>query len=240
MQSKASYRRQLMSLDARKSKGKGRKRRNKRAIAPRGRMQVYGDAYRQVKSDIASIYRVLNVEDKHVDAVASAQIPASAWTGVLLNAMTQGTNAGQRIGQSVKSVGIELRFTANVNTASPNPQYVRVVLFLDKQPNGANPTFTNVYAQATDPIVTPRVDGYEDQFIVYYDKVLALGPTTGGNNCAVESFIAPLNFHTIFNSGNAGTIADIQTNALWLMWTTDVTANMGYFSYGARYIYVDN
>jgi len=228
--SSKNFKKTLVHSDARRKPRRARRAKGKK----RGRMAIYGGAINQLTSDVKAIYRMLNVEDKYIDTGFSAAVTSGAWGSTVVNTMVQGTTASTRIGQSVKTVGIECRWTIITNSASTNPQFFRVVIFIDKQADGASPTFTNVYPLS---VIGARVDGYIEEFTVLYDKVVALSPN--GSEACVESFIRTLTFHTTF-VGNAGTIADIQTNALWIMWYSDQAANMPTFSHKTRYIYVDN
>jgi hypothetical protein len=220
-----------VSRRRRRGRGGG-KRKNRRG----GRGQIYGSALTQLRKDVGYVMSMLNVEDKYIDISATTTASSAAWGFVILNTMVRGTSATTRIGQSIRWVGNELRWSLTMNATGQLPQFVRIVLFVDKQPNAANATMTDVYPLG---ILTPRDVGNLNRFTILYERVLAMNPD--GNECFVGDSIRTLSqYHTMFNTGNAGDITDITKNALYLMWCSSVALNLPSFGYNNRFIFVDN
>jgi len=221
----------LMKSDARsrrRKRGGGKKK--------RGRMEVYGSALGQLRKDVSSIYRMLNVEDKHIDVTASVVSSAVTWTQVLFNACQQGTSATTRIGQSIKCSGIEVRFSCQQLAAQGFAEILRFVVFIDHQADATLATPLFVYPATT---VAARTDGYVEQYTVLYDECVNLSP--GGQDVYSGKFISRQNFHVAFNTGNAGTIADINTNAIYFMFVNpNVAAAFATVNYFLRFIFIDN
>lgn len=213
------------------------KRRSRKRAGKSGankRWNVYGKAGSQLVSDVKYLMSVINVEDKYVD-ISGSGAATNAWQFVILNTMVQGTTPNTRIGQSIKWVGVEFRFSAVLNAANTLPQLFRLILFVDHQPNAANATITDVYPTG---IITPRNVGYLERFTVLYEKVFALSPSNNG--ACVFDYISKHAFHTFFNLTNGGTIADITKNAYYYAYQTDAAANGATFSYNSRFVFVDN
>jgi hypothetical protein len=227
--------RRLVNDDKRRSGGKGKTRSRMVSNRPQGRMEVYGAAASQLGKDVKWLMSVVNVEDKYLDTTSSAA-SSSSWQYVLCNAISQGVTPSTRIGQSIKCVGIELRYTILCATASTAFQTVRLMLFVDKQPNAANPGATDVYGAG---VLLPRTVGYLDRFKVIHEITMAFSPISN-NGIMTGSFIHKQDFHQEFNTGNAGTIADITRNSLFVGYYTDQGANQATVSFTCRYVYVDN
>lgn len=224
--------RSLISNDKRKSGGKGRK--GPRIPKRNSRLQVYGAAGSQLYRDVKWLISVVNVEDKYVDTNNSIAF-TNAWQYALLNPVSQGTTPNTRIGQSIKTVGLEFRFNAFINAASTASQTIRIMIFKDKQPNGANPGVADVYPAGS---LTPRVVGYLDRFQIMFERTYVLN--TVNTTIITEAYIETMGFHVEFNTGNAGTIADITVNSVFVGFFSDQAVSLPQFSYNSRFAYVDN
>ncbi len=216
-------------------KNVGRKRKT-RAFKPKrkSRLAIYGAAGSQLMRDVRYLMSVINVEDKYVDNSATATLSAS-WQSACLNALSQGTNSSQRLGQSVKVIGVEFRYTLANNAAATVPVNIRVVLVRDKQANTAAPTFTNIYPV---DVTSPRVVGYLDRFKVDIEECSTLDNV--GTQGQYRSHVFRDQWHILFNSGNPGTIADIITNSYYIGYVCDAAANFPSITYTCRVIFVDN
>ncbi len=217
-------------------KNVGRKR-NKRSFKQKtrnSRLGIYGAAGTQLMKDVRYLMSVINVEDKYVDNNATATL-SGAWQISLLNGLLQGTNSSQRMGQSVKVIGVEFRYTLANNAAATLPVNVRVVLARDKQANTAAPTFTNIYPV---DVTAPRVVGYLERFTLDVEECTTLDNV--GTQGIYRSHVFRDQWHIQFNSGNAGTIADIVTNSYYIGYVCDATINFPSITYTCRVIYVDN
>ncbi len=214
-----------------KQRGKGRRRRRKRKG---GRFGVYGAAASQLSRDVRYLMSVINVEDKYVDNNAGPVTLSGAWQSTLLNALAQGNTSSQRQGQSVKVIGVELRYVL-YNSAAGGAVTTRVILLRDKQCNAAAPTLTNVYPV---DITSPRVVGYLDRFVLDVEDVVTLNNT--GTSSVHRTHVFRTNWHIDFNSGNAGTVADIVTNSYYIGYVCDATVNFPTITWTARIVFVDN
>lgn len=149
---------------------------------------------------------------------------------LLLNALVIGSTREQRIGNKVtlQDCQMFLNITAQFNLCSR----LRVLVFYDKQTNGALGTF-NVYdlfaglgALDTFSMMTPlNPDLFPTRFVKLIDKIVTVTVNGGANDVAQEKTIRlyPKVKGKVmqFNGGSAGTVADINKGALWCVCVSD-------------------
>jgi len=169
-----------------------------------------------------------------------------------------GTTYNDRIGRRirVKSIyvrgvcGQEASLTSVATAINSSGQLLRMIIFADMQPNGAVPLLTDVLFEATS--LSQLNPNNRDRFKIYCDKQWAVGrislDVTGGwgfaDNCQwpVKKF-KNLDLTTTYNGGNAGTIGDIATGALYMLWVGSEPAGTDtdcIFFGTARIRYYDN
>lgn len=171
-----------------------------------------------------------NGEKKVIDiAVGSIQVNTTASIN-LLNGTVQGTDYTQRIGRKIvlKSVYIRgyVRLEATAGAAGAGePQLARMIIVVDNQPNGTVFAITDLLMSAN---VSSQLNlNNRDRFSILCDKEWVFDPWVGGlapisGYCgraihAVKKY-KKINMETIFNAGNAGTIADMNSGALYMVW----------------------
>jgi len=166
----------------------------------------------------------------------------STGTVQLLCAPTLGTDYTNRIGRKIFINSVYIRGYATLespaiapttDTATPT-HLVRFILFVDMQPNGAAPAVTDVLTSASS--VAHLNANNRDRFKVLWDKQATMGPmavvgATGVSLIDKASFpikkFKKVRQEVIFNAGNAGTIADINTGALYLLSIANIAAGVG-------------
>lgn len=139
----------------------------------------------------------------------------------LLNGMAQGTTASTRIGRRIqmKSIEMKLRVVADSTTLFTS---VRFALVLDKQANAAAPAFTDIYDTA-DPCSLRNISN-KARFWVLWDSgvmpiignIATAGQQTDSSMKIIEAY-KRINIPVQYNAGTAGTVGDIQTNALYFV-----------------------
>lgn len=149
----------------------------------------------------------------------------------LLCAPTPGTGMDNRIGRKIciRSVYlrgfIQSRLADALGSDSVAPtNLVRVILFWDKQPAGAAPAITDLLKESS-PVSQLNLNN-RDRFVIVKDKNYFIGPITcdnthselwaGGNLGYPFKIYKRLKKEVVFNAGSAGTIADINSGALYL------------------------
>jgi len=171
-------------------------------------------------------------EFKSVDTqLESAVCSNDGITPILLNGIARGDEINQRNGREVTIKSIELRYMIESEAASGPVTSCRVMLVYDKQTNGAALTsqlVLNGTGDARTPF-QPRNLENRKRFWILYDEMFDIGAL--GQAAAVGSiprqprkFYRRITLPTVFNSGDAGTVADITTGSLYLLAFTDVSA----------------
>jgi len=191
----------------------------------------------------------MKAEKKVIDlnyAAYAARTSANVVT-YLLNGCIQGTNNYNRIGRKIdmKSLQVHGMMQATTTLVVPEDNIVRWMIVYDRTPNGNAPTWANVVqsqnisatasSNSTDMI---NLDN-RDRFIVVRDKVIPMAaqngtaaPTaataTGQPTTYVISEYIRFNYETVYNGGNAGTVGDIQTGALYFFICSNQDQQVGF------------
>lgn len=165
--------------------------------------------------------------------VATYQVNTTGSITLLANPQL-GSDFNNRIGRKImlKSVYIRGYVVSEASANGPavafnNAQQCRFILFCDMQPNGAAPAVTDLLNTAN-PASHLNLNN-RDRFKIYSDKEFVLDPyflvTTATQASAamtnqVKTFkkFKKLNLEVIYNSTNGGTIADINSGALYMLW----------------------
>lgn len=168
-----------------------------------------------------------------------------------------GTGFDQRVGRKTTATQIYIRGAIGVenamltgNAAFTTPaQQLRMILFVDMQSNGAAPTAAELLS-TTGPSSQLNANS-RDRFKILKDKVWVFDPYLSGGT-AFNRTIASLkifkklpNIETIYrNSAGAGTVADIQTGAIYIYWLGDQASSANPVAGNVRFVsrvrYLDN
>lgn len=188
-----------------------------------------------VRSNYATrnVHRGMKVEKK-VNDIATATYQVNT-TGVftLLANPALGSDFNNRVGRKIRLRSLYIRgFVATQNSldagfAGTQSQQMRMILLLDLQPNGAVPA-------TADLLVTANTQSHlnlnnRDRFVILKDETYVFDPYFASNT-ATQSFASmsnqikdikcykKLNSEMVFNGTNGGTIADINSGALYMFW----------------------
>lgn len=163
------------------------------------------------------------IEQKYINVDMSAgTIDSGTPYNVLMNGLAQGTNNQSRIGNKITIKQIELNMMLKTGSSSTTCS-IKCQVVYDKQPNGAVfnigdllNTVGGVYA----PWATRNsING--QRFVVLKSFYVTLNLNAAG--VPVEKLLRKYikcNIPTQYG-GNAGTIADITTGSLYLLFTSD-------------------
>lgn len=161
-----------------------------------------------------------------------------------LNLIAQGTDANQRIGRDITMKRITWRMQlvrASGGTAS-TAQY-RIMLVYDKQTNGVAATYNDVTVSQGNVVYSalqPINLNWRERFVVLkdYHGVLSQFDDTGMSKIIKGNWKGSL---PVRYQGAGGTIADVNTGALYLMVVNDQATGAGMaFTFITRVRYVDN
>lgn len=176
---------------------------------------------RAVKNEVKKNPALKN-EYKFLDTTLSGNSAMNSGGGFTncLNLMATGDTASTREGREITIASVQIKAViVHEDNTCANDQAVRFLLVWDKEPAGAAAALSAVLTSA-DGNGFRNVDN-RSRFVVLMDKTMTLGPRDSTATQAVAGqgphyldFYKRLNLKTIFNSGNAGTIADINHGAL--------------------------
>lgn len=156
-------------------------------------------------------------ELKYVDVNSTAlstSFNVITWsTPLLLNGLSTGTTATTRVGRKITLKSVYLRWTAALGAFTANSTGIfRIVILYDKQANAAAPAATDIFE--VNEMRSPNNLSNRDRFVVVADMMsedLSVGNTLQLSGQCYKK----LNLETLYNSGNAGTIADIASGSLY-------------------------
>jgi len=177
-----------------------------------------------------------SVEKKFLDIGQSAAFPTGTNTATLtlLNGLSQGAGPSARIGGRIEVRSIQFRGNFQSGTTATGITPLRVKIVYDKETNGLAPNATDI--MATDLIYGMNNLNNAGRFITLLDKTFE--PQAGVQAGSASSFQAQtiegyckLNLPTKYNSGNAGTVADISSGSIYaLTWSNGATTGGAGFS----------
>lgn len=171
---------------------------------------------------------------QYYDVAGTINTNAATWIYSQLFLPTQGTGSTNRYGD--KTIAKSMQFFIYVSTASAVP--IRVVIFYDKQPNGANPT-------SPAPMLTASTEAFKDpdlreRFQILRDFWIGNGtnqPIASGEHrgCNHQRGYVRLDNISQFN-GNAGSTTDIQTGS-FVMAAYNGASTTGAITYSSRILF---
>lgn len=177
-------------------------------------------------------------EVKTVDVPSTLTTPSTTVTTNLINGITEGVDANNRVGRRINLKSIQLRMAwGNIApTAATDPYIVRYALIYDRQPNAAAPAWADVFSDidvagaiTSGPLAHTNPTNF-DRFVVVRDGLkvfksppagtLGIAEQENGNrqDSAERWFVKLQDLESHYISGaGAGTIADIRTGSLYFM-----------------------
>lgn len=168
-------------------------------------------------------------EQKYVEFISTGVSVSSTETLVLLNGISLGSTDNSRIGQRIRVTKIEFNGFMSLNpAASGGSDTGKVSLFIDKQVNGGVCQFavainSDVGAPYTDNgnSMMLKNAAHEDAFYIIKDWDYTLDANAGVSGAWQADIMrfkceVPINRVVTYDNSNAGTVADIITNAIYL------------------------
>lgn len=138
-------------------------------------------------------------------------------TFILLNAMGQGDNYNNREGSEVISKYLDIKIQLTNADAS---NILRVIIFVDKQPNGAACSSTDLLEQPANPILTHMNFNNKQRFHILRDTQIVTD--TDDPYTFMKMFIK---YRTKSRySGTGSAISNITTNAIYAFVVSDSNA----------------
>lgn len=158
-------------------------------------------------------------ELKWLDTTSTSAAVSVSGGLALLNGCAPGTGPSQRIGRRINMKSLILRFTFGAATASSTIFQGRIKIWIvaDTQANATTPAFSDIFTAPAQCLANAVANlDNRDRFKVLWKKSVLLDQA-GGHPAAYFDANIRLRCTTTYNAGTAGTVADIQTNALYLV-----------------------
>lgn len=155
----------------------------------------------------------------------SAVTTACDTTGALtlLNGLQTGDDSINREGREVRIRSIQFKGFTGVTTGTGIDQYHRVLVVFDRQTNAAAPAITDILT--ANGTTAPRNLDNRRRFVILYDRTYSLNAAgEAGSASRMLKYYKRFNLMETFNSGNAGTVADITTGSIYMITMGSVAA----------------
>lgn len=196
------------------------KRTARRIAYSRGARQALAAAYRRVGRR-----RILRSgpEWKTIDKEISVDVNYDGGVNnlYLLNPIARGDDYTERIGRTVTLKSLQIKAQMYVTPTTGVDQVGRMLVVYDKQPNASAVTAAQLFnasADSTRPFQFRNLENRE-RFVVLADVTKTLSASAESGSKAFFKIYKKLNLPMTFNSGDAGTIADIVTGSIYVVCT---------------------
>lgn len=206
---------------------------------------TYGACASKLAADGLNLYKLVkpflpfNAEYKQLNNNTSSAVGTTVIRG-LKNGTVQGTDQNERIGRSVRMTSVHVKQQYKLNVLASTPCTIRCSLVIDSQANGI--IFPNGDYQAGGySLISMYNSDQQGRFKTLLNWNVNLSPE-GRQHVVMEKYIRiPREWgHIEYNSGVAGTIADINKNSLYLILLSDDNVNKPQVESNVRVNYVDN
>lgn len=174
---------------------------------------------------------------------ASYALENTGTTLTLLNGCVPGSQNYNRIGRKIQPLSLQIRgFLVNTDDTI-FPTKVRMIIVWDKQTNGSAPTYANIITSqnisgTTSSTYNDMINlDNRDRFRIIRDRYFDLGPVNntatqsyaqGENPISIDEWIRlPKGIETCYNAGSAGTVGDITSGSLYIVWIASQPAATG-------------
>lgn len=180
----------------------------------------YRRPHKRARAVVAPPKRVLHPvredsgEFKSVDV--SANLAADTTSAVqLLNGIARGDEINERTGREVMMRSIQLNVLFKSTIATGVDQQQRLLIVYDRQTNATACTMAQVVSAVS--LLSPRNLENRRRFKILFDELVVISQTVAAEegNQKIKRFYRRLRHPVTFNSGDAGTVADITTGSLY-------------------------
>lgn len=191
-------------------------------------------------------------ELKAFDLAETTSSLAVAGAFVTLNAMPQGPDFFQRIGRKTYMKSLHIKGVV-YNVATSVTDYGRMIVVYDSQPNAALPNLATVLQDANAAAASSAFSeinlNERERFRFLRDKRFYLPSCTNAanvltNNAQQDQIVQSLNINefidlkgmeTVYNAVNGGTIADITSGSLFVLWVSNLAGYDSIFTTRLRF-----
>jgi len=200
------------------------------------RYKSYSRGVRQLASDVSKLYGMVNVEYKVKDLVATAT-PSTSGSLTLLNGLTKGDDYNNRDGRQVRWKSIQMYLRSTIHASATNTS-IRAIIFIDKQASETAPTV----ASLLDITTASGVDAFRNlsnrkRFVILADKRVTLNTDFPEKT---TRYYKKIDMKQIFDDSDAGTVSDVTTNSLYVLFISDEATNVPNVIHNFRLRFIDN
>ena len=177
-------------------------------------------------------------EWKYLDVTQASTASVSAGALTLLTGCATGDGPSNREGTQIYVKSIQVRTRIEFNAGDATAGAIRMVLVQDKQSNGAAPNVSDIYSiPVLNAIDALRNLNGRKRFKILSDNTWIVSQN-GTPGYEYDIYLKkPITVQ--YNAGNTGTVADIATNALYLLICSDQAANGPYVAFYSRVRYTE-
>lgn len=161
-------------------------------------------------------------EKKFFDVAATGQLISTSPSFHLLNAMVSGAGSLDRLGVDVNNIYSYISFDITIASAASGTA-VRMFLLYDTQANGVAPTGSDVLESSTNLNSPLNLDN-SHRFVILWDERFNLSSLGSNYQLYKKKFKRLTGYNTHYNTTNLGTVADIATGSLYLVYMSDETS----------------
>ncbi len=208
------------------------KKRNYGGWGKRG--SIYGKAGWQLNKDVSMLKGLINVEFKVNEIVATSVVTTTPLIAVI-NSLATGDQFNTRDGRVVRWKSIQIALELTMHT-TPINDAVRIMVVIDKQPNELILVISDLINAVT--MVAMRNLDQRKRFIILRDDVVVLSVGKGTNE--IWKYYKKIDMKAIYDDSDAGSIADMTTNALYLILFGTEATNGTTVSRVTRMRFIDN
>lgn len=184
--------------------------------------------------------RILKPEHKQLSFTQTGVTLTNNYSASTVVACVQGTANTNRIGRTIRVLSIFFRYQVLMNTSAADT-LVRQCIVVDKQPNNAEPTAGEVFADTNFPAILTTAYNWASiqarRFNILYDRIDKL-ISTSNTELVVGQFYKKCNLEVTYD-GNAGTIADVLKNNIAIIQFTNEPTNQPVIYSFIRIMFVD-
>lgn len=170
-------------------------------------------------------------EMKNVDLVQNLTNVTNTFNLYTLNTISQGTNAGDRTGRDAVIESVQIRGIMSLGSPSTTPEDVlRVMLIWDRETRGAAPAAADVFLSTGGGSTCISQLNYDNahRFKIVKDELYMINTSAIGQTAATSwaqntmlvknnSKTHKIGLKTHYYNTSAGTVADIDSGALYLV-----------------------
>lgn len=205
-------------------------------LVGRRRYKSYSRGARQLARDVSALKGMVNVEYKVKDLVATAT-PSTAGSLSLLNGLTKGDDYNNRDGRQVRWKSIQMYLRSTIHASATNTS-IRAIIFIDKQASETAPTV----ASLLDITTASAVDAFRNlsnrkRYVILCDRRITLNTDFPEKT---TRYYKRIDMKQIFDDTDGGTISDITTNSLYVLFVSDEATNTPNVVHNFRLRFIDN